>query len=60
MKICRLICCSALLATASFVSARAQQLFPDLLTSAFRSKADTEFTHWDIFTEAYAAPNSSD
>jgi autotransporter-associated beta strand protein len=60
MKIRRLICCSALLATASFAPARAQQLFPDLLTPSFRGDAGTEFTHWDIFLEAYAAPNSGD
>ena len=60
MKIRRLICCSALLATASFPPARAQQLFPDLLTPAFRGDAGTEFTHWDIFFEAYAAPNYGD
>jgi len=60
MKIRRLICCTALLASASFIPARAQQLFPDLLTPSFRGDPGTEFTHWDIFSEAYAAPNYGD
>lgn len=60
MKLRRLICCSALLATATFSPARAQQLFPDFLTPDFRGDSGTEFTHWDILLEAYAAPNYGD
>lgn len=43
-------------------AARAQQLFPALLTPAFRDASDprSEYTGWDIFQNAYNQPNYGD